>query len=99
MIPEIEKQESSDIRRARKCTHKYNTSSKVNHVTTFKDTPQIFKTDMADTSATHIGSDYMAKTDPQNNTITVEPVAHHITCETTGEILGYIDLVKMNPPV
>ena len=29
----------------------------------------------------------------------MEPVAHHITCETTGKILGYRDLVKRDPPV
>ena len=29
----------------------------------------------------------------------MEPVSHHITCETTGKILGYRDLVKMDAPV
>ena len=28
---------------------------------------------------------------PQKYTITVETVAHHITCETTGKVLGYRD--------
>ena len=83
----------------RKGTYKYNTMSKVKHVTTFKNTPQIFKKDMTDTSTTHIGSNYIAKTDPQKDTITMEPVAQQNTCETTGKILGYRDLVKRDPPV
>ena len=99
VIPKGKKQEKSDIRRARKVTHKYNTRFRVNHVTTFKNTPQMFKKDMTDTSTTHIGSDYIDKIDTKKYTITVEPVAHHITCETTGKILGYRDLVKMDAPV
>ena len=54
-----------DSRRARKGTHKNNTRSKLNHVTTFKNTPQVFKKDMIDTSTTHIGSDYIAHTYPK----------------------------------
>ena len=54
---------------------------------------------MTDTSTTHICSDYIAKAYPKKYTITVEPVAHHITCETTGKILGYRDLVKSDPLV
>ena len=52
-------------------------------MTTFNNTPQIFKKDITDTSTTHIGSDYIDKIDPTKDTITVESVAHHITCETT----------------
>ena len=55
--PREKQQGKSDIRRARKGTHKYNTRSKVNRVTTFKNTPQIFKKDTIDTLTTHIGSD------------------------------------------
>ena len=51
------KQEKSVIRRARKFTHKYNTRSRVNHMTTLNNTPQMFKQDMTETSTTHIGSD------------------------------------------
>ena len=29
----------------------------------------------------------------------MEPVAHHITCETTGKILGYRGVVKRDPPI
>ena len=54
---------------------------------------------MIDTSTTHIGSDYISKTYPSKDITTLEPVAHHINCETTGKILGYIDLVKMDPLV
>ena len=59
----------------------------------------MFKMDMKNTSTTYIGSYYIFKTDPQKYTITVEPVAHHIDSETTGNILGYRDLVKRDPPV
>ena len=54
---------------------------------------------MTDKSTTHIVSEYISKIDPKKDTISVEPVAHHITCEITGKILGYIDLVKMDRPV
>ena len=66
MTPEKKQQEKSVIRRARTGTHKYNTRSKVNHVTTFKNTPQMLKKYMTDTSTTHIGSDYIAKKDLKN---------------------------------
>ena len=52
---------------------------------------------MLDISTTHIGSNYIAKTDPKKDTVTVEPVAYHITCETTKRILGYRYLVKRDP--
>ena len=62
---EKKQQEKSVIRRARKGTNKYNTRSKVNRVTTFKNTPQMFKKDTTDTSTTHIGSYYISETDPK----------------------------------
>ena len=65
----------------------------LNHVTTFKNTPQMFKKDIKDTSTTHIGSEYISKTPLKKDTIIVEPVSHHITYETTRKILGYQDLV------
>ena len=99
VTPKGKQQGESDTRRARKGTHKYNTRSRVNHGTTFKNTPQMFKKYMTETSTTHIGSDYIAHTYPKKYTITVEPVAHHINCETTGRILGYRDLDKMDAPV
>ena len=89
----------SHIKRTRKGTHKYNTKSRLNHVTTFKNTPQMFKNYMTDTSITHTGSDCIDHIDPPKYTITVEPTAHHITYETTGKILGYRYLVKMDAPV
>ena len=55
--PEKKQQGKSHIIRTRKYTHNYNTRSRVNHVTTFKNTPQMFKNDLTDTSTTHIGSD------------------------------------------
>ena len=99
MLPEVEKQGKSDIRRARKGTHKYNTRLRVNHVTTFNNTPKMFKMDTADTSKTHIGSYYIAHTESKKDTIAVEPLANHINCETTGKILEYRDLVNMDASV
>ena len=61
VIPEVEKHGKSDIRMARKGTHKYNTRSRVNHVTTFKNTPKTFKMDTTGTSKTYIGTDYIAQ--------------------------------------
>ena len=57
VIHEAEKQEKSDIIMARKGKHKYNTRSRVNHVTTFKNTLKILKMDTKYTSKTHIGTD------------------------------------------
>ena len=51
------KTRKSDIRRARKVTHKYNNRSRVNHVTTFKNSPKMFKMNVIDTAKSHIGSD------------------------------------------
>ena len=50
-------------------THKYNTRSstkRVKHVTTFKNTPNIFKLDAADTLETHIDTDYIFAQTPKN---------------------------------
>ena len=71
VIPEKKQQEKSDTIRARRGTHKYNNRSKVNNVTTFKNTTQMFKNDMIDTSKTHIGSDYISYTEPKKDTIKV----------------------------
>ena len=56
----------------------------------------MFRKDIADTSKTNIGSDCIDHTDQKIYTITVEPVPHYITCETTEKILGYRDLVKID---
>ena len=66
VIIEGKQQENSDIRRTRKSTHKYNTRSKVNHVTTFNNTPQMFKKNITYIATTHIGLYYISKTDPKN---------------------------------
>ena len=84
---------------ARKGTHKYNKRSRVNHAKKFKNTPKMFKMNTADTSTIHIYTDYISHTYPPKNTITVEPLAKKINCETTGKILGYRDLVNMDAPV
>ena len=85
MILEGKQQGKSDIRRARKGTQNYNTRSSANHVTTFQNTPKMFNKNMTNRSTTQIGSDYIAYANPRKDKITVEPVAHHITCETTGK--------------
>ena len=89
MTPKKKQQENSVIRRTRKGTHKYNNRSKVNLVTTFNNTTQIFKKNMTGTSTKNIGSYYISKIDPKKDTITVESVARHINNGTTGKILGY----------
>ena len=65
-IPEIEKQEKSDIIMVRKVTHQYKNRSRVNHATTFKNKPKMFIMDTEDTSKTNIGSDYISHIDPKN---------------------------------
>ena len=56
----------------------------------------MFKKDMTDTSTTNIVSGYISKTYPKKDTIKVEPVSQQINCETTGKILGYRDVVKID---
>ena len=41
----------------------------------------------------------MAHTQPKKDTIPLELVSHHITCETNEKFLGYRDLVQMDAPV
>ena len=48
----------------------------------------MFKTDAGEKITTHKIIDYLAHKDPKKDTITVEPIANHINCETTGKILG-----------
>ena len=78
VIPEVEKHGKSDIRMARKGTHKYNTRSRVNHVTTFNHIPKMFKMYTTDTSKTHIGLDNIDHTDLPKLTIKVEPLSNRI---------------------
>ena len=63
----------SDIIGAIKGKYNYNSRSRVNHVKTFKNTPKMFKIDMADTEKKQIGSEYISHTDPKIDTITVKP--------------------------
>ena len=44
----------------------------------------MYKMDAAETIKTHIGKYYLAIIDPKKYTITVEPIANHINCETNG---------------
>ena len=59
----------------------------------------MFKTDAAEKITTHKGIDYLAHKDPKKHTITLEPIENHINCKTTGKILGYRELVKMDSTV
>ena len=80
VIPEVGKTGKSDIRMARTDTHRYNTRSstkRVNHVTTFKNTPNMYKMNTIDTLRTYIGTYYIARTDPKKYTTTVEPLSKH----------------------
>ena len=56
----------------------------------------MFKVGITDTEKIHKGPDYISHTDPKKDTITVEPLSYHINFETTGKILGYRCLVKMD---
>ena len=69
VIPEVGKPQINDIRMDRNGPHKYNTSSstnRVNHVTTFKTAPNMFKMDAAEKITTHIGTDYFSCIDSIN---------------------------------
>ena len=102
MIPEVEKPQKSYISEERNIPHKYITRSstkRVNHVKTFKTTPNMFKTDVIENIITHKGTEYLDEIEPKTDTITVEPISNHINCKTTGKILGYRDLVKMDAPL
>ena len=57
VIPEEGKKETSDTRRSRKGTHKYNTRSRVNHVTISKNSHKMFKMDVTDIAKAHTVSD------------------------------------------
>ena len=62
VIPEMEKTRRDKIIMDRNGSHKYNTRSstkKVNHVTTFKTAPNMFKMDAEEKMTTHIGTDYL----------------------------------------
>ena len=87
VIPEVGKTSKSDISMERKSPHKYNirsSTNRVNHVTTFKTAPNMFKTDAAEKITTHKGTDYLACIHPKKDTITEEPISNHINCKTTG---------------
>ena len=88
MIPEKEKPQRNDIKMDRNGPHKYNTGSstkKVNHVTTFKTVPNMFKMDAAEKMTTHKGTYYLTNIDPRKDTITVEQLSNHINFKTTGK--------------
>ena len=82
--------------------HKYNIrsrSNRVNHVTTFKTAPNMFKLDASKKITTHIGTGYLARIDPKKDTPTVEPLANNINYKITWKILGYRDLVQIDASV
>ena len=88
VILEVEKPQKSDIRTEINGPHNYNTRSRnkrVNHVTTFKTAPNMFKMDVTDRKTTHIGTYYLARIDPKKDTITMQPIAIYINCKTTGK--------------
>ena len=87
--PRSGKPQRSDIIMGKNFPHNYNTNSitkRVNHVTTFKNAPNVFKIDRVEKITTHICTDYLVFTDPKKDTITVEPLANHINCKTAGNI-------------
>ena len=64
VIPEAEKPPKIDIRVERTGTHKYKTrpsTNIVNHVTTFKNSPSMFKMVTAEKIKRHMGTYYFAR--------------------------------------
>ena len=43
--------------------------------------------------------DYYVHIDPKRYATTVEPLANHIHCDTTGKSWGYRDTLKKDAPV
>ena len=81
VISYLDRTSKSDIRVGKNTTHKYNTISstkRVNHVTTFKNAPKMFKMDTTEKIKTHIGTDYFSRIDPKKETIKVKPMVNHI---------------------
>ena len=73
-IPEVENTQINHTIMDRNGTHKYNTRSstmRVNHVTTFKTAPNMFKMNVAEKITTHIGTNYLDGIDQKIYTITV----------------------------
>ena len=82
-------------RKGQKVTYNTRSSTKrVKHMTTFKNAPNMFKMDAEEKIKRHIGTDYFARVEQKQTT--VEPIANHINYKTTGNILGYRDLVNMD---
>ena len=67
-------------------------------MTTFKNAPYFLATETTE-KIPHRGSDYNACIDPKIDTITVKLTENRIHCDTTRNVLGYRDLVKMDEPV
>ena len=66
VIPEVERLQRSDIRMEINGPRKYNSRSntkRVNHVTTLKIAPNMFKMDAEEKITTHIDTSYLAHTD------------------------------------
>ena len=102
VIPEVGEIPKSDIRMERTGIHKYNTRSstkRVNHVTTFKNAPKIFQEEAKENIRMHMGTDYFSFIYPKGKTATLESMANHSKCKTTGKIFGYRDLVNIDEPV
>ena len=86
VIPEVGKMQINDIRMDRNGPHNYNTRSgtkRVNHVTTFKTVPNMFKMDAEKNYNTYRHILPFSHRPPPKK-ITVEPLANHINYETTG---------------
>ena len=45
---------------------------------------------------TNKGTEYLARIDTKKDKTTVESIVNHTNCETTGKIVGYRDMVKMD---
>ena len=59
----------------------------------------MFQEDATEKIQIRIGIDYFDRIYPKEGKISVKQMANHINCKTTGKILGYRDLVKIDEPV
>ena len=83
----MDKTPKSDIGFIITGAHKYNTRSstkRVNHVTTFKNAPNMFKMDAAEKNTHRHRLIFLHR--PEKEKIKVEPTSNQINCETTGKI-------------
>ena len=102
VIPEVGIIPKTDTRVYITSAQKYNTISRTkrsNHITTFKNAPKYFPMEQTEkyNSLYRIRLKFSHR--PPKYTIIVEPTENHIHSETTGNVLVYRDLVKIDETI